>query len=173
MEIESEICNSADDTTMYACETAIEAVMIRLEGKLHRLMQWFTDNGIKVNPSNFLLMFLGREDMSILCLNINGHLIPACNQVKLLEVNIDNSLKFEAYVKKLRMRVSLKVNEFVRLRPFSGEQRSKLIFNSVIMSNLSYCPLIWLFCIKRANTEINSIPHKRALRVLYGDYEST
>ena len=50
MEMESEICNSADDTTVYACETAIEAVMIRLEGNLHRLMQWYTDNGMKANP---------------------------------------------------------------------------------------------------------------------------
>ena len=59
-----------------------------------------------------------------------------------------------------------------RLRPFLGEQKSKVILNSVIMSNFSYCPLIWLFCIKGANNEIYRT-HKRALRVLYGDYEST
>ena len=40
------------------------------------------------------------------------------------------------------------------------------------MSNFSYCPLIWLFCSKGANSEINRT-HKRALRALYGDYEST
>ena len=39
------------------------------------------------------------------------------------------------------------------------------------MSNFSYCPLIWLFCIKGANNEINRT-HKRALRALYGDCES-
>ena len=40
------------------------------------------------------------------------------------------------------------------------------------MSSFSYCPLIWLFCSKGANNEINRT-HKRALRALYGDYEST
>ena len=40
------------------------------------------------------------------------------------------------------------------------------------MSNFSYRPLIWLFCTKGANNEINRT-HKRALRVLYGDYKST
>ena len=40
------------------------------------------------------------------------------------------------------------------------------------MSNFSYCPLIWLFCSKVANNEINRT-HKRALRTLYRDYEST
>ena len=41
MELESEICNFADDTTIYACDTDVEAVMIRLEGDLQGLMQWF------------------------------------------------------------------------------------------------------------------------------------
>ena len=73
--------------------------------------------------------------MSKLCLNISGNLIPSSNQVKLLCVNIDNSLKFEAHVKELCRKVNLKVNVFIRLRPFFGEQKSKLIFNSVIMSS--------------------------------------
>ena len=141
IEKESEICNFADDTTFYACETSIEAVMIRLEGDVYRLMKWFTDNGMKANPSKFQIMFLGRKDMSILCLNISGNLIPSSNQVKLLGANIDNSLEFEAHVKELCRKVNLKVNAFIRLRPCLGEQKSKLIFNSVIMSNffiLSY-----------------------------------
>ena len=40
------------------------------------------------------------------------------------------------------------------------------------MSNFSYFPLIWLFVSKVANNEINRT-HKRALRTLYRDYEST
>ena len=40
------------------------------------------------------------------------------------------------------------------------------------MSNFSYRPLIWLFCSNGENNEINRT-HKRALRVLYGDHEST
>ena len=35
-EMESEICNFADDTTVYACDTSIEAVMIRLESDVQR-----------------------------------------------------------------------------------------------------------------------------------------
>ena len=93
IEMEAEICNFADDTTIYACDTSIEAVMIRLEGDVYKMMKWFTDNGMKANPSKF--------QISKLCLNISGNLIPSSNQVKLLGVNIDNSLKFEAHVKEL------------------------------------------------------------------------
>ena len=59
IEMESEICSFADDTTIYACDTSIEAVMIRLEGDVNRLMKWFTDNGMKANLSKFQIMFLG------------------------------------------------------------------------------------------------------------------
>ena len=45
------MCNFADDTTIYACDASIEAVMIRLEGDMHWLMNWFTCNGMKANPS--------------------------------------------------------------------------------------------------------------------------
>ena len=136
------------------------------------MLQWFNDNGMKANPSKFQIMFLGQEDMSRLCLNINGLLIPLGKQVKFLGVNIDNSLEFDAHIKELCWKVNQKVHAFGKLRPFLGEQKAKLLFNPVIMSNCSYCPLIWLFCGKGANNEI-SRTHKLSLRALCGDYEST
>ena len=172
IEMESDISNFADDTTIYACDTSTEAVIIRLESDLHRMLQWFNDNGMKANPSKFQIMFLGQENVSKLCLSIIGLLFPSSKQVKLLGVNIDNSLKFDAHIKELCRKVNQKVHAFGRLRPFLGEQKAKLVFNSVIMSNFSYWPLIWLFCSKGANNEIDRT-HKRALRALYGDYEST
>ena len=44
--------------------------------------------------------------------------------------------------------------------------------SKAILSNFSYYPLIWLFCSKTANNDITRT-HKRALRILYRDYEST
>ena len=70
--MESDICSFADDTRIFAFDTSIEAVMIRLESDLHRMLRWFTDNGIKVNHSKFQIMFLEKKDMSKLCLNITG-----------------------------------------------------------------------------------------------------
>ena len=102
---------------------------------------------------------------------MKDQLIPSSENVKRLGANIDNSLKFETHVKEICKKVNQKV-AFGRLRPYLGEQKSKLLLNSVVMSNFSYCPLIWLFCSKVANIEINRT-HKRALRVLYRDYEST
>ena len=44
-------------------------------------------------------------------------------------------------------------------------QSAKLLCNSYILSQLSYCPLVWMFCSKEANNNITKT-HNRALRVL-------
>ena len=139
IEMESDVCNFADDTTTYACDTSIEAVIIRLEINLHRMLQWFNDNGMKAIPSKFQIMFLGQEDMSKLCLNINGLSIPSSKQVELLGVNIDNSLKFDAQIKELCRKVNQKVHAFRRLRPFLGEQKASyyLVQFFLLPSNLA------------------------------------
>ena len=59
MELELEICSFADDATIYACNTCVEAAMIRLAGDIQGLMQWFTNRGMSVKPSNFQVMCLG------------------------------------------------------------------------------------------------------------------
>ena len=46
------------------------------------------------------------------------------------------------------------------------------ICNVMILSNFNYCSLILLFCNKSANREIDRA-HKRALRILYNDHDSS
>ena len=53
----------------------------------------------------------------------------------------------------------------------SREQAMKL-YNTVIISSVNYCPLVWMFCGKGANHKINST-HKRALIIIHSDYDSS
>ncbi len=54
------------------------------------------------------IMFLGFKSRKKLCLNIKSQLIPTSEQVKLLGIDIDNTLKFEAHVKELLKKVKQK-----------------------------------------------------------------
>ena len=44
--------------------------------------------------------------------------------------------------------------------------------NVFIFSQVGYCPLVWMCHSRKLNNRINNI-HKRALRIVYRDYEST
>ena len=54
----------------------------------------------------------------------------------------------------------------------SCQEQALSICNVVILSNFNYCPLIWLFCNKDGNKKIDRA-HKRALKILHNDYESS
>ena len=145
--------NFADDTTIFACDTNVDSVIIKSESELHKLLEWSTTNGMCANPSKFQIMFLGLKRKNKLCLNINGQFIPSSEHVKLLGVTIDNTLKFDTHALGICKKVNQKLHAFNRLSPYLGENKSKLLLNAVIMSNFSYCPLIWLFCSKAANNK--------------------
>ena len=87
-------------------------------------------------------------------------------------MTIDNALKFDTHVHGICKKANQTLHAFGRLRPYLGNDKSKLLLNPVILLNFSYCPLIWLFCSKTANNEIDRT-HKHAVRILYRDYEST
>ena len=57
LDIESEICNFADDTTIYACDKSIDTVIIKLEDDLQKILNWFKENGKCANPAKFHMMF--------------------------------------------------------------------------------------------------------------------
>ena len=87
-------------------------------------------------------------------------------------ITIDAGLKFDQHVKTLYQKVNKNVTAFSRVATLLDLDKAKLLYNSFMLSNFNYCPLIWIFCGKQCNKEINRV-HKRALRALLGDYEST
>ena len=54
-----EICNCADNNTIYQCGKDLNEIVANLEMDLSRLLKWFAEDGIVANPKKFQLMFLG------------------------------------------------------------------------------------------------------------------
>ncbi len=124
------------------------------------------------NPKKFQVMFLGLKKHQNVSLEINGEPITTSKEVKLLGVTIDSKLNFNSHVKALCLKASRKVSAFARVANYLNLQKAKLLSQSFIASTSKYCPLIWLFCGKTSNNNIDRV-HKRALRVLLDDHEST
>ena len=116
-------------------------------------------------------MFFGLRINNSLCINIDEKRVKQSEYVKLRGVQIDNKLHFDMHVKDLCQKINHKLCAFSRIRPFLNREKAKILLKFIFMSNLSYCPLIWMFCSKSAKEEINRT-HKRVLMVLYEDYDS-
>ena len=59
LNLECQICNFADDNTLYSCGSTIEDVLQKLHRDIPSLINWFRKNEMVVNPEKFQVMFLG------------------------------------------------------------------------------------------------------------------
>ena len=94
----SEVCNFANDNTLYSCNKNLEHIFSRLKFDLRNVLDWFKINFMKTNPGRFQFMVLGVKNIASLRLNVNGKIIPCSSEVKLLGVTIDNELKFKKHI---------------------------------------------------------------------------
>ena len=141
----------------------------RLEDDVSRALDWFKSNRTVANPQKFQVIFLGLKQSQELLLEIGNIIVKATRSVKLLGITVDDKLKFEKHMKTLCQKVCKKVSAFSRVTPYMDEKKGKILYHIFIMSNFNYCPLIWMFCGKTQNKEIDRV-HKRALRILFNDY---
>ena len=58
------------------------------------------------------------------------------------------------------------IKSFDKNRRFLSTEQKKHLSVAYIMSAFKYCTLIWMFCNKTSNNQINKI-HKRTLRLAY------
>ena len=61
---------------------------------------------------------------------------------KIIGVTIDNKLHFESHISELCKKASQKVAALSRLSSYLHSSEKKIVFNSIIKSQFSYCPLV-------------------------------
>ena len=70
--LKCDICNFADDNTMYFCNKLLSKILANLRFDLKSVLMWFTVNSLNPNPGKFQYMILGKCVTNQLSLFING-----------------------------------------------------------------------------------------------------
>jgi len=167
---ESELCNFADDNTLFASGKSVFIVKSCLERDIRDILYWFKINQMSANPSKFQVMFLGTKE-SVSDFIINDIPIPISESVILLGITIDNKLNFKCHTKGLCSKASSKTKALLRIRPYLSLKTCKALYHAYILSTFYYCPLIWMNFIKANNACIIKV-HLRALRVVYQNFSA-
>ena len=166
----TEICNYADDTTIFACGSDMCSILKLLEGDASQLSLWFENNNMKMNEDKSHLLVFGSngEDVSV---NISGSLIQESDEEKLLGLTLDRRLNFKNHVSNLCKKASQKLHALARVSKYMEKSKLELTMTSFVMSHFSYCPLVWMFHDRKIYNKINKI-HERALRIIHKDSSS-
>ena len=104
----TEVCNLADDTTPYACDTSIESVVQRLEKDSLSAMIWFENNYMILNADKCHFLMAGNTPEH-LWVKVGEERIWESSHEVLLGLTIDKQIKFTAHLKRICKKASGKV----------------------------------------------------------------
>ena len=163
-----DMANFADDNTPFEFSGTLEDVIDKLEIDSISLIQWFENNYLKPNPDKWHLLLT--QNNNELTIKVDNFCISNSPHEKLLGVYFDNDLRFGTHIDKLCKKAGQKLFAIARISNFMSIEKRKLLMNAFMMSQFSYCPLIWMCHNRSLNVRINRI-HERALRIVYRNYD--
>ena len=166
----SQIRNYADDTTLYVTEQDIEQVIKTLEQDVVITREWLKNNYMKLNEEKCNLINFSKSNINT-SLKIDNTTIKPSKEQKLLGISVDKNLSFKGHVESLCKKASQKLHALSRISNYMNDKQVEQMMRVFILSQFSYCPLIWMFCDRQTNNRVNKI-HEKSLRLAYDDYES-
>ena len=69
---QSEVCNFADDNTLFSCGNSFEVVVSSLEEGMSKSKYWFKTSQMAVNASKFQVIFFGLNSNEKIVLEVEG-----------------------------------------------------------------------------------------------------
>ena len=168
----SDICNYADDTRIYACNKNLDNIPHKLENDCNVALKWFAENFMKLNADKCHFLVLGERCDDPIIVKIGNADVVNSSEEKLLGIHIDNKLSFDHQVSKLCQKASNKLYAFARISPYMDQSKLRSLMIAFITSQLQYCPLIGMFHSRQLNQKINKV-QERALRITYKETESS
>ena len=167
LDIDSDLCNYADDNTLYQCDASLSELISKLETSARSVIQWFGYNYMKLNESKCKLLVTGNKEEVIIA-SVGDVNVIESHKVKLLGICIDRELKFNENVNIKCNIAGKKLNALMRLGNILPFHRKRLLIKSFVESQFSYVPLLSLFHSREVNNKVNNL-HCRALRFIYQD----
>ncbi len=112
-------------------------------------MLWFTEYFMQANPTKVQFMIMQKyTDKEIIpdSIEINGTTIMRQTEVKLLDITINQKLKFEKHIDNLCINAARQINIMYKFKGIFDLKEREIICNTFILAHFNYCPMVWHFC---------------------------
>ena len=98
-------------------------------------------------------------------IQIDGLPLTEKQSLKFLGVTIDSNLNFNEHILNIHSSISRNIGILYKLKDFLSERSLIILYNSLILSHMLYCNIVWGSC---SITRINSLLllQKRAIRII-------
>ena len=152
-----DICNYADDTTIYTCDKNLRDITHRPEHDCSVALEWFSNNFMKLNADKCHLLVLEQRSDDPVTVRIGNSEVVNSSEEKLLGFQIDNKLSFDNHVSKLCEKASNRLYALALISSYMDQSKLRALMRAFIISQFQYCPLIWMFHSRQLNKKINKM----------------
>jgi len=151
----------ADDTNLIAKSKTLDELEKTINKDLRLLSEWLdlSELAINVKKTNYIIFKVPNKKYNQIELKINGSTIQNVSCVKYLGIYIDEFLKWDKQIVKIKKSV---IPVITAIRRCGGlpKQAAKLVFNGFILSQIRYNICSWSNCAKFHIEQIGTIMNK-------------
>ena len=158
----------ADDTAIIIKNNSWEGLQTKINLVISEIEKWFLSNRLSLNASktNYQIYTNIRNSAAInIDVYINRTEIARCNTVKYLGVLLDEKLKWESHISNTCLKISRNIGVMGRVKYFLSSKELMLLYNSIVLSHLNYCAMVWGTNYPTNVLAIHKL-QKRALRIV-------
>ena len=166
-----DVLNYADDNTIVFSSKTLNIMKSTIENASLQAINWFRHIIMQANPNKFQALYLSKHTDKDLHFNIAEHVLHPESSVKLLGIHFDKDLNFQQHTTLICKKAAKQVNALIRLSHVLNSSSKKKIFNTFILSNFNYCPVVYTSFTKQ-NMSLMEKVQERALRFVVNDFSS-
>ena len=158
----------ADDTAIFIEGKDENEVQRTIDILLPKMEDWFVANQLSLNTDKtYYQIYTNKKMEETISLNLYGANIKRAESVKYLGVFIDDDLKWHTHLSKLHTILCRNVGIMSKVRYFLDSSHLRLLYNSLFLSHINYCCLIFSNTFSSHLSEIEKL-QKRAIRLIDG-----
>ena len=170
----AELVMYADDTTVYASGASVEECTTKIIGALNNINEWMENNSLALNTQKSTYMVFKRKQNRIVSVEdsvrVNGTSLERVECMKFLGVTLDENLLWNKHVNIINNKISKYVLIFYRLRNSLTFSSMKLMYDSLVLPNLTYCSSIWGGCYKTYVRTLEMLQRKIVRLISFSSY---
>ena len=158
----------ADDAAILVSAKSIKVLRNKIKKCLSSAQEWYTSNGLLLNPTKTEFMIMGRsvkmevevEDMG------RTEKIVSRDHLKVLGVKIDENLTWINHINQVRSRTSLAIRNIARTSSTLSLDSRRLLTEALVTPHYNYCDIIYDGCSKQAKNSLQRNQHYAAKSLL-------
>lgn len=146
--VDANFMRYADDTNLVVCSDSYDELKDKAEEQLKKVVEWFEDNGLAVNPTKTqLLLACGssrtkkhqRKDFFI---KYSDTILRPCESIKLLGFTIDQDFQFKQQTQQVLKKIGFTTKLSSLVSHFVPPPQRTCLLSSYIIPQSDYCGII-------------------------------